>query len=139
MKALARSGTQALGAAAELLARGSPRGAALDFALESIGDGQRGVRMVYLKQLPDVIDARRACYQGIVEADVAFTGPVEGAMLADPFEVTVESFDSHRIVETLGLTVTRREAGRAVVTPFAAGWSRFEARIGPGTVVWEAV
>ncbi|MGZ3458534.1 MAG: hypothetical protein ACXU86_08515, partial [Archangium sp.] len=98
---------------------------------------ERGMKMVFLKQFPDAEDGRRACYQAIVEGDVRIVGDVEAAPLPGSWEVTIHAYDSHRIVETLGLSIAR-EAGRSrVLTPLAQGTARFPARIDPGRVVWE--
>jgi hypothetical protein len=97
----------------------------------------RGMKMVFLKQFPDVDDCRRACYQAIVESTVQIAGDVEAARLPGPWEVTIHTYDSHRIVETLGLA-SAREVGRShVLAPLAQATARFPARIDPGQVVWE--
>ncbi len=97
----------------------------------------RGMKMVFLKQFPDAEDGRRACYQAIVEGDVRIVGDVEAAPLPGSWEITIHAYDSHRIVETLGLSISR-EAGRTrVLAPLAQGTARFPARIDPGRVVWE--
>jgi len=107
--------------------------------LRGVLDSQtRGMKMVFLKQFPDAEDGRRACYQAIVESDVRIVGDVEAALLPGSWEVTIHAYDSHRIVEMLGLSIAR-EAGRSrVLTPLAQGTARFPARIDPGRVVWEA-
>jgi hypothetical protein len=109
----------------------------LDVLRGALDAEERGMKMVFLKQFPDAEDGRRACYQAIVEADVRIVGDVEVAPLPGSWEVTVHAYDSHHIVETLGLSITR-EAGRSrVLTPLAQGTARFPARIDPGRVLWE--
>jgi uncharacterized protein with NAD-binding domain and iron-sulfur cluster len=101
-------------------------------------DAPRGQRMVFLKQLPDVVDGRRACYQAVVEADIRITSEVTGGPLSGRWEVDIEAFDSHRIVDTLGLVSQRREGRRDVCAPLAQGFARFSACVDEGRVVWEA-
>jgi uncharacterized protein with NAD-binding domain and iron-sulfur cluster len=102
-----------------------------------LGAEARGMKMVFLKQFPDAEDSRRACYQAIVEGAVCIVGDVEAASLPGSWEVTIHTYDSHRIVETLGLSSVR-EAGRAhVLAPLAQATARFPARIDAGQVLWE--
>jgi len=97
----------------------------------------RGMKMVFLKQLPDAEDVRRACYQAIIEGEVRIVGDVETARLPGSWEVTVHTYDSHRIVETLGLSRVRDEGRAHVLAPLAQVSARFPARIDAGRVVWE--
>jgi hypothetical protein len=97
----------------------------------------RGMKMVFLKQLPDAEDGRRACYQAIVEGDVRVVGDMDIGRLPGPWEVTIHGYDSHRIVDTLGLASVRQEGRNHVLASLAQGTARFPARIDPGRVVWE--
>ncbi|MFL5346236.1 MAG: NAD(P)-binding protein [Hyalangium sp.] len=97
----------------------------------------RGMKMVFLKQFPDVEDGRRACYQAIVEGEVRIVGDVETALLPGSWEATIHTYDSHRLVETLGLSVVREQGRSRVLAPLAQGTARFPARIEEGQVIWE--
>jgi uncharacterized protein with NAD-binding domain and iron-sulfur cluster len=97
----------------------------------------RGMKMVFLKQFPDAQDSRRACYQAIVEGAVRIVGGVEAARLPGSWEVTIHTYDSHRLVETLGLSSVREEGRSHVLAPLAQATARFPARIDAGQVVWE--
>jgi uncharacterized protein with NAD-binding domain and iron-sulfur cluster len=97
----------------------------------------RGQRMVFLKQLPDAVDARRACYQAVVESDIRFTSEPEASLLRGRFEVEMHEYDSHHVVRTLGLAADRVVGRTHHLTPLAAGRARFGARVENPAVLWE--
>jgi uncharacterized protein with NAD-binding domain and iron-sulfur cluster len=109
----------------------------LDLA-RALWDAPRGQRMVFLKQFPDVVDGSRACYQAVVEADIRITGEVTGALSPGRWEVTIDAYDSHRIVDSLGLITDLRDGRRSSCTPLAQGFARFSACVDEGRVIWEA-
>ncbi|MBL8744215.1 MAG: FAD-dependent oxidoreductase [Myxococcales bacterium] len=96
-----------------------------------------GQRMVLLKQFPDAIDARRACYQAVLEADIRFQGrPVTAWRTCDD-RVVINEYDSHRIVSTLGLETEEQQGERHTLRPIAAARSQFRAALGPAELIWE--
>jgi uncharacterized protein with NAD-binding domain and iron-sulfur cluster len=103
--------------------------------IENVG---RGMRMVFLKQFPDALDGSKACYQAIVEADVPITSQVEGGYLRGDWEVEVHRYDSHRLVEGLGLKPRETLGDVARCESIVQGWAKFEAVVQPGRVVYEA-
>jgi uncharacterized protein with NAD-binding domain and iron-sulfur cluster len=98
---------------------------------------RRELRMVFLKQFPDIADATRACYQAIVEAPVRITGPVNGRLLGGAYSVTINEFASHRIVDTLGLRTARRTTATSWLESRAHLHLEFDARVEKGEVVHE--
>jgi hypothetical protein len=87
--------------------------------------------MVFLKQFRDVADGMNACYQAIVEALTRITGFQTGGWLSGQYELTVESFASHPIVQELGL----RSSPQPVL---AAGYVEFDFVMEKGKVLWKA-
>jgi hypothetical protein len=130
---LLRSGADLLGT----LLSGAGRGGPLSLARAALAS-PRGMRMVFLKQLPDAADPRRACYQGVIEADVRITTGVQAAPLGGAWEAVFETYDTHRIAQTLGLQARAAEGRASVVQPMAQWRAQFGAVIEPGQVVWEA-
>lgn len=90
------------------------------------------VPMVFLKQFRDVQDGNKACYQAIVEATAKLEKFHEGhPFLWHKFQVSVENFDSHPIVNELGLKLTQ--------TAQLAFWIHFNFSFGNGKEIWKAV
>lgn len=108
------------------------------FARELIDKLGAGMRMVFLKQFPDAVDGTRACYQAIVEADLPILTPVQGGKLDGDWEADIHRYDSHRLVETLGLSPTSTNGNIATVESIAQGWARFDARVDKGTIVFSS-
>ncbi len=111
--------------------------ASLRTALALARAAPRGQRTVLLKQVPDVLDARRACYQAVVEADIAFSGAPQIDRFGSDDRVTIHEYDSHRIVRTLGLTATREADGRFSVRSLSSARARFRATLGDAVIAWE--
>lgn len=109
-----------------------------DFAKQLITKLGSGMRMVFLKQFPDAVDGTRACYQSIVEADLPIVTPVQGGRLDGDWEAEIHRYDSHRLVERLGLSPTRTTGNVATVESLVQGWARFDAVVEKGTIVYEA-
>ncbi len=110
---------------------------ALRTALAMAKAAPRGQRMVLLKQLPDVLDARRACYQAVVETDIRFQAPPITSWRACHDRIFINEYDSHRIVSTLGLEAEEETAHRYALRPLAAARSRFRATLGNSELIWE--
>lgn len=92
-----------------------------------------------LKQYPDAADASRACYQSLIAAPEALTGPNVVPFASGSFAaVTIDRYPSFPIVETLGLKVdsseTVGERLRERLIPDEAFWvqsdTNFEKEIG---------
>lgn len=98
-------------------------------------------RLVFLKQFMDAADGSRACYQAIVEADIHIVSDLRGAPLGAEYAVDIHRYDSHRLVETLGLSPTAQGpsgAEVATVPALMSGMAQFRARVDRGQIVWEA-
>lgn len=91
------------------------------------------VPMVFLKQFRDVRDGTKACYQALTEAMCRVTSPIRGGFIEGDYEITIERYDSHRIIEELGL-----RANGNVVRPLIDGWVKFDFVVENGKVVWSA-
>lgn len=89
------------------------------------------VPMVFLKQFRDVQDGNKACYQAIVEATAKLEKFHEGYPFLRQFQVSVENFDSHPIVNELGLKLTQKAQ--------LAFWIHFDFSFGKGKEIWKAV
>ncbi|MDI1451823.1 NAD(P)-binding protein [Polyangium sp. 6x1] len=118
-------------------ARSDGWGLGLDFASQLGRDVRRGMRKVFLKQMPDVVDGRKACYQAIVEAEVAVTGNLRTRPLPGRWSCQMTRYASHRIADTLGLVADRREGDVSFHTPLLAGWASFDAQVGGGEIIRE--
>jgi len=97
---------------------------------------ERFLRMVFLKQFPDVTQPTRACYQALVEAPIHVTTPLRGGLLPS-YEVDIHAYDSHPLVDALGLRPMSRSATVATVLSSLSMWLQFEARVELGAVVYE--
>lgn len=64
------------------------------------------VPMVFLKQVADVEDPSRACYQAVVEANARMTAFHGAGGIPGAYSVHVANFDSHPVVNDLGLHST---------------------------------
>jgi hypothetical protein len=143
LKTLWSSGASLLTALGELVARvasGRDQLPVIDpaFIMRLLGEVGRRLPMVLLKQFPDAADGTRACYQAIVEAPVEIVSGVRGGWLPGAYGITLHRYDSHRIVEHLGLAPAEEHEGRAIMKSLFHGWVQFEARVQPGAVVWQA-
>jgi hypothetical protein len=87
--------------------------------------------MVFLKQFRDVTDGMKACYQAIIEGMTKISNFKTGGWLAGQYELTVEAFASHPIVQELGL----KESPQPVL---AAAYAEFDFVTEPGKVLWKA-
>jgi hypothetical protein len=98
--------------------------------------GDHGMRLVFLKQFPDELPGDGACYQAIVETHIGVEpASMAGGALPGDWEVQLSSFASHRIAETLGLSVTRSAGGVHQIRPVTQGWLRFSASVEGGDVI----
>lgn len=125
--------TQAITDAGRIDGRLSSLRAALTLARTA----PRGQRMVLLKQTPDVLDARRACYQAIVETDITFASRPVVENLGGGDRVVIHEYDSHRVARSLGLVGVREERDRFTTRSVSSARARFQATLASSTLVWE--
>ena len=71
-----------------------------DWFLEKV---QAAVPMLFLKQVRDVVQGRRACYKALAVANSVPSNVRAAGILPGTFDVTVHGFASHPIVRELGL------------------------------------
>ena len=89
-------------------------------------------QIVLLKQFRDIVDGRLACYQAILETPAVAT-KIDGLRLLTNYVATVYQYDSHPLVDMLGLQLENGTA-KTVMAFYFAGDTTIE----NGTVVWEA-
>ncbi len=97
-----------------------------------------GMRMVFLKQFPDITNANKACYQAVTEADVPITGDLKGGFLRGQYAVDIYRYESHQIAKTLGLFPVESNSEKDTFIALEQGWSTFRAVVQNGTVIWRA-
>jgi hypothetical protein len=136
LKDFGRMGENLLKAAGEILAADPLPVPSAGMGIEMLKDFGTRVPMVFLKQFPAAEDASKACYQAIVEAPVEIVGDVKGGWLKGEFEVDIWSYDSHKIVESLGLKGTTSQ-GKTTVRSLLQGWTQFTAIVQPGVVAYQ--
>jgi hypothetical protein len=107
------------------------------FVVKLLKEIGKSVPMVFLKQFPDVGSDERACYQAIVEAPIRVVSDVKGGNLKGEYAVTVWSYDSQKIVDSLGLRPIEVDGNRAVMASLADAWMKFDAQVDTGTVLWK--
>lgn len=88
------------------------------------------VPLFFLKQLRDVAEPDRACYQAIVEAACDLTAWRGGGFL-DEHVLTIHPADSHPIARDLGLAPGPIETGWGF-------WASFDFTMARGRTLWEA-
>lgn len=84
--------------------------------------------MVLLKQIRDVADGGRACYQAIIEFDIAMQNIRAPQISFDAFALDIAAFESHPIVREFGF------AGPTVPTVLSASMT-YDLTLGLGRVV----
>jgi len=99
-----------------------------------------GMPMLFLKQLPGVGQDRAAVYQAVIEAPISVVpGPFALSPLRGSAQVVIHRYQSHSLVETLGLTVSKTEKGRSVLTPLVQGHLSFAASVDAGVEIIRVV
>ena len=84
--------------------------------------------LVFLRQLYDIANGDRACYQSIVEASVKLTGLRTAIRLPADYQLTLPHFDSHPIARDLGL----QHEQQAVLST----WMDFDFVFDSGRTIW---
>lgn len=97
-----------------------------------------GMRMVFLKQFPEITNARRACYQAVTETDIKITGGLKGGWLPGQYAVDIYRYQSHQIVQTLGLLPVHSDSEKDTMISLAHGWASFQSVVQNGEVIWKA-
>lgn len=90
---------------------------------------QHLMQTVLLKQMRDITDGRRACYQAVVANPMLVTR-FDRLHLLDAHTVTLASTASHPLPQALGLQPSQPS--------LLAFWVRYDARLPNGHVVWQA-
>jgi hypothetical protein len=142
LKSLWKSGGSILLAIEELLVRlvtghgklPVPNPVLLLNLLRDIG---KQLPMVFLKQFPDISASNKACYQAIVEAPIQITSGVTGGFLGGEYGITINRFDSHEIVENLGLRPAETHGDSSLMKSLLHGWVQFDASVAGGKVIWQ--
>jgi hypothetical protein len=89
------------------------------------------VSLVFLKQLRDVTDSTKACYQAIVEAPIRVTEFRSASLLPGTYAIDLASFDSHPIVAQLGLDPASMQSVQGFFVDF-------DFLLEQGNVVWNS-
>jgi hypothetical protein len=92
---------------------------------------------VFLKQFPDVEYVTRACYQAIVDSPITITSGVQGGFIPGDYTVSIYGYDSHHIVENLGLKVAKQDGNRSELRSLVHGWTKFDGVVDKGKIVYE--
>lgn len=110
------------------------RSLATDDPNQLIGDMVDDPTLVFLKQFRDASCPSKACYQAIVEAQLAVKPGTASYQGLDPglFEITIEEWDSHPIASDLGV------AARTPLKPAGAFRAKLDFDILLGLEVWRA-
>ena len=93
--------------------------------------------MVFLKQFRDALVGADACYQAVVEAPARIVKIRTAGELADDYQVTIQTFASHPIVNDLGLQGQRDAAtGAWTGKPFGVWYADFDFQALNATQIW---
>lgn len=68
------------------------------------------IPLVFIKQMRDAQDTRKACYQTLVEAPLRIQTYQAGGLFAQPQRLDIASLQSHPLIERLGLQATQLSA-----------------------------
>ena len=90
---------------------------------------QHALHSILLKQMRDVADSLRACYQAVVEVPLVVT-TFESLRVLDAHEIAITSTDSHPLATSLGLQPSQRS--------LIALLMRFDAQVPNGRILWQA-
>jgi hypothetical protein len=90
---------------------------------------QHALQSILLKQMRDVVDGLRACYQAVVQVPLVVTA-FESLRVLDAHEVTITSTDSHPLATSLGLAASQRSLIALAL--------RFDAQVPNGQILWQA-
>ncbi len=93
--------------------------------------GTMQVPILFLKQIRDIAQPDRACYQAVTEGWIRVTG-FHGAGLLGGYRVTVSDLASQPVLRDLGLA-------SGPTTPLAGGWIHYDFLLEKGAEVWRAL
>jgi uncharacterized protein with NAD-binding domain and iron-sulfur cluster len=99
---------------------------------------KRDVPFAYLKQLPSAENTRFASYQAVIESSNLIKQFEGGGLLPGPWKLTVNRYDSCRIVEALGLKTAGGTPEQSEIVPLFACWLKLDFLVEPGKVIWRA-
>ncbi|HXU99811.1 MAG TPA: hypothetical protein VG166_04875 [Caulobacteraceae bacterium] len=103
--------------------------ALMSAATQALGVGQS--TLAFLKQFPDAVDARLACYQGIIETDIEVTATRSLKMTQTPYTIEINNYASHPILEEFGIAPGVQDVGHGIVADM-------NFTIGAAREVWRA-
>ena len=87
--------------------------------------------LVFLKQFRDIADGTRACYRSVVESPVHITAFRAAGLLDGRYEIAIGTYESHPIVQDLGLVSTAPPV-------LAAGYMDFDFYVDKGVEIGPA-
>jgi len=90
---------------------------------------QHALQSILLKQMRDVVDSLRACYQAVVQVPLVVTS-FESLRVLDAHQVTLTSTASHPLATSLGLAASQPSLIALTV--------RFDAQVPNGQILWQA-
>jgi hypothetical protein len=90
---------------------------------------RHALQSILLKQMRDVADSLRACYQAVVQVPLVVTA-FESLRVLDAHQVTLTSTASHPLATSLGLAASQRSLIALTV--------RFDAQVPNGQILWQA-
>jgi len=124
---------------AELLAEAIRIPNPLLFAETALADltAKHLLALVFLRQLPSIVDADCACYQSIAEASYDLTKFHGAGFLKGDYEVEIFKHDSVPIAEELGFAATDA-AGNARLKPHASYFAGIDFTFSQAEEIWTA-
>lgn len=103
-----------------------------------IGDLRRGkVRMVFLKEFPAPRIDHQASYAAVVETTARVIGGLTADLLGETYTLRVAPYQSHPIVETLGLKGGVADDGTFTTTTLAQFRIHMDFEVGDGDIIVE--
>ncbi|MBC1223045.1 hypothetical protein GNF10_10650 [Nostoc sp. UCD121] len=105
----------------------------LEYLLEKI------VPLVTLKQIRDVENSKKACYQALIESPMQLQTFYGGELFGDQFQLKINNFASQPIVQDLGLHKGYPAGSESITIPVKLGFVlHFDFTLKDGKAVWQA-
>ncbi len=98
----------------------------------------RQVTFVNLKQLRDVSNSSKACYQALTLSPIKLSSFKGMGFLPGDFELQITRCESHQVLKDLGLTVKSSDSNSDTVAIQFGFWVKTSFETENGEVVWEA-
>jgi Acetoacetate decarboxylase (ADC) len=109
----------------------------VELLMQFLRDIGKELPMVYLKQFPDITDARKACYQAICEGPITITSGIQGGWLPGEYGIRIHNYESHQIVKNLGLKYAEQNGEEYLCKSLVHGWVKFQSTLQTGKVLWQ--